>query len=171
MELGIPKEADPKAKVFNPNYLPWEELSEDIIILNHLPTLALAKSISSFLCTKVGLYYTEVDVVDMLLKAIRVASSDEMMHLLLGNHIAWCTHRYTLTGEMEPDVEKQFHAQDSPDFYVKDIGTIMPSILYCLVMLGQSPVNIISQLTYDLWGIGDVASALLPMMKRNQKVS
>ena len=159
--LGISATASEDEKVWNPHYRPYNEVSESTRKLNELPTLSLAKSISSWFLSQVmpRPYYTEVEVSEMLKVACISPSSEEMMFLLHGNHLAWCTHSFLYHG-IQPDVKKEFYATNSPDFYIKDLGTIMPSILYALTMLGIDPVTIIEDLNYDLWGIDDVAKSL-----------
>lgn len=169
LKLGISADASDGEKVFNPNFLKYADVSDNTKTQNELPTLSLAKSISDWLCQKIGLYYTEQHVVEFLEIAIHNASSNEMMLILHGNHIAWCTNRYVIEGKILPDIEKQFYAQDSPDFYIKDLGTIMPSILYTLTMLGKNPMTVIEKLTFDLYGIKDVALSLEPLLEINQK--
>lgn len=159
MKLAIPKNSDETEKVFNPNFVAFEALSEEVKASNNLPGLALAKSFSSWLSNKKNPYYTEQDVVDFLLTATEYPSSDEMMYILHGNHITWCTHRFIYYG-IEPDVKKQFYSHNSPDFYVKDIGTIMPAILYVFANLGVDPVEVIKTIPYDLWGIDKVAETI-----------
>ena len=104
--------------------------------------------------------YSEKDVVNFLVVAIRNANSQEMMYVLHGNHVAWCVARFIESGEMEADVKKRFYSQDDPDFYVKDIGTVMPSMLYALAILGVDPVEITENLTYEIWDIDKVAKEI-----------
>jgi len=105
----------------------------------------------------------------MLVVAIKNANSMEMRHILHGNHIAWCSIRFMETGIMEEDIKKQFYGQNKTDFYIKDIGTIMPSMLYTLAILGINPEVIIRDLDYDLWGIDTVAEKLQFYMKREDE--
>jgi hypothetical protein len=170
LKLGIPGDASEDEKVWNQHYRPYKDVSEDTRKLNELPTLSLAKSISSwFLSNKTPRpYYTEVEVSEMLQIACMSPSSDEMMFLLHGNHLAWCTHSFLYHG-IQPDVKKEFYATNSPDFYIKDLGTIMPSVLYALTMLGVDPVTIVENLNYDLWGIDEVAKSLQSDLAINQK--
>lgn len=173
LELGITSKMDPNAKVFNPFFKSWEELDEDAIKLNELPALSLAKSISGWCGSKCA-YYSEIDVRDFLLSACRNPSSGQMMYILHGNHLAWCTHRFMKSGvsaELEADIKKEFYSQNSPDFYIKDIGTIMPSILYVLGLLGEDVIQIVNDLSFDLWGISDVANKISGMMMVAQQLA
>jgi hypothetical protein len=164
-ELGISLDADPNAKVFNPFFRPYEELPDKTRKDNELPTLSLAKTIGHFLGAK-DILFTEKDVVDMLTVAVIRCSSEEMRILLHGNHTAWCAARFMDTGIMEADIRKQFFGQNTIEFYIKDIGTIMPGILYSLAVLGTDPVEAIQNLDYDLYGIEGAAVALRSYMKR-----
>ncbi len=101
--------------------------------------------------------------------AVREANSNEMRYILYGNHLAWCAARFMETGIMEGDIQKEFFAQNSMDFYVKDIGTIMPTILFGLTILGEDPRDVINYIDYDLWGIEEVAEGLAIYMYTNQK--
>ncbi len=167
-ELEIPPNAKDKDKVFNPNFVPYDDLSEETKISNELPTIALAKSIDAYLSERIGPYYSEQNIVDFLLLACEDASSEEMIFMLHANHVVWCAQKYMTTG-LAPDMEKQFFTQDDEDFYIKDVGTLMPSILYALTMLGQSPINIVNELSFDLWQIDLVAAMLEPLLKVNQE--
>ena len=167
LKLGISKDAEPREKVWNPNFLPYDKLSEKVRISNEITTMSLAKSISSYLGAK-DILYTEKDIMIMLTAAIKSASSQEMRIILHGNHIAWCATRYLDTGIMEEDIKREFYGQNNMEFYIRDIGTIMPAILFSFALLGKDPTEMIGFLDYDLWGIGDVATELKTHMKINQ---
>lgn len=169
MQLGIPNDADPSSKVFNPNFVTFEKLPHNARISNETASMSLAKSISSFLCTRKDILYTEKDVVDMLIVAIEHADSQEMRYILHGNHVAWCASRYIETGIMEEDIKRQFYGQNDFDFYIKDIGTVMPSMLFTLAILGIDPVSVIKKLDYDIYGIENVAQKLQEFMKQKEQ--
>jgi len=168
MGLGI-RDADSKDKVYNPNFVAYEDLPEKARISNETATMSLAKSISAFLCSKGDILYTEQDVVDMLTVAIKKCDSQEMRYILHGNHVAWCAARYIETGTMEEDIKRQFYGQNDIDFYIKDIDTIMPGMLYTLAILGVDPTEIIKELDYEIWDIDKVAEELKGFMKIHQK--
>ncbi len=168
MALGLIG-ADPREKVWNPNFVKYEDLTKIVRMSNETPTLSLAKSISAFLCTRGDIMYTEKAVVDMLTVAIKKCDSEEMRYILHGNHVAWCASRFLDTGVMEEDIKRQFYGQNNVDFYIKDVGTIMPAMLYTLAILGVDPVEAIEDLDYDLWGIEAAAKELQKYMKVNQK--
>ncbi len=168
MELGI-RDANPKEKVFNPNYVTYDNLPENARISNETATMSLAKSISAFLCNGRDIMYTEQDVVDMLTVAIKKCDSQEMRYILHGNHVAWCAARFIDTGTMEEDIKRQFYGQNDVDFYVKDIGTIMPGMLYTLAILGVDPLEMIKGLDYEIWDIEKVAEELRGKMKIHEK--
>lgn len=170
LQLGIPGDADPAEKVFNPNFVSYKDLSENARKSNEATTISLAKSISSYLCKEKSILYSEKDIVEMLSVAIKNANSLEMRHILHGNHIAWCSIRFMETGVMEEDIKKQFYGQNKTDFYIKDIGTIMPSMLYTLAILGIDPIEIIQKLDYDVWDINTIANELQSYMKIGEQL-
>ena len=108
LELGISSKADPSAKVFNPLFVVYDKLPEKIKKSNELPTLSLAKSISSYLGSR-DILYTEKDIENMLIVSLKDCNSDPMRYILHENHIAWCSARFMETGIMEEDIKKQFY--------------------------------------------------------------
>jgi len=174
MALGIPSDAKDEDKVYNPNYVSYDNLPHLAKVSNELTTMALAKSLSSLLCAK-DILYTEQDVVDMIVTAIKNVNSKEMLHILHGNHLAWCSLAFMRIGKMEEDIKREFFKQNDIDFYVKDIGTILPAMLYCLAVLGENPVTVMEDFELDIWGIkwqgkiGDVPNELVKFMKSEQK--
>jgi len=164
MKLGI-RGARPDEKVFNPNFVSYDDLPKNARLSNETATMSLAKSLSAYLCGIKGILYTEQDVVEMMIIAIREGNSEQMKYILHGNHVSWCAARYIETGIMEEDVKKQFYAQTDTDFFMKDIGTIMPGILYTLALLGVDPTEAIKEIGYDVWGIEEVAAELKKYMK------
>jgi len=159
MQLGL-RDADPKEKVWNPNFVNYENLPQATKISNETATISLAKSISTFLCNYKDILYTEQDVVEMLITAIKKCDSKQMQYILHSNHVAWCISKYIETGVIEEDMKRQFYGQNNVDFYAKDIGTIMPSMLYTLALLGVSPAEMIKELDYNLYGIDEIANKL-----------
>jgi hypothetical protein len=156
LQLGISGKAKDSEKVFNPYFKPYDDLPEKVKKDNELPALSLAKSICAFLSVD-NILFTEKNVIDMLMLAIRDANSSAMRTILHGNHVAWCAARFMSFGVMEEDIKKNFYGQNDINFYVKDIGTIMPPILYTLALLGMDPVIAIKNLDYDLYGIESTA--------------
>jgi len=170
LKLGIPNDPEKQdEKVFNPNFLKYDDTPDDAKVSNEATTMSLAKSISAYLCGEKGLLYSEIDVVNMLTVAIKNANSAEMRHILHGNHIAWCSIRFMVTGVMEADIKKQFYGQNTRDFYMKDLGTIMPSMLYTLAILGVDPVEAATWLDYDLYEINVIANDMQQYMKKQQE--
>jgi hypothetical protein len=168
LELGISAKSKPSDKVFNPLFRLYEELPEKTRKDNELPSLSLAKSITSFLSSS-DMLFTEKDIVEFLIKAIENANSPQMRHILHGNHVAWCAARFMSTGVMEEDIKKNFYGQNEIEFYIKDVGTIMPAILYSFALLGVDPVDMINRLDYDLWGVDKAAKELQNFMLINKK--
>jgi len=150
--LGISPQAADTDKVYNPSFIPYENLSEKTKKDNELPALSLAKSISSYLSADDALF-TESSTVTMLLAAIGNANSREMRHILHGNHVAWCASRFIQSSIMEEDIKKNFYGQNDIEFFIKDIGTVIPPMLYCLAILGVNPSLAIENLDYDLYGV------------------
>jgi hypothetical protein len=169
LQLGV-SGAKESSKVFNPFFRPYDELPEKTKKDNELPTLSLAKSICSYLSAN-NLLFTEKDVVDMLRLAIRDANSLAMRTILHGNHVAWCAARFMSTGMVEEDIKKNFYSQNDIEFYIKDIGTVMPGILYTLALLGVDPCEAIQDIDYDLYGIQDAAKELQSYMLANIKAA
>lgn len=161
--LGISEDANPNTKVFNPYFRPYEDLPAKKKKDNELPTLSMAKTVGHFLASK-NILFTEKDIVDMLMTAVYHCDSKEMMFLLHGNHVSWCAARFMESGVMEADIKKQFFGQNEIEFYIKDIGTIMPSILFALAALGVDPVGVIPHIQYDLYGIKETAEDLRKIM-------
>jgi hypothetical protein len=173
LELGISGKAKDSDKVFNPFFILYDNLPESTKKSNELPALSLAKSISAFLSVD-NILFTEKNVVDMLMIAIRDANSNAMRTILHGNHVAWCAARFMAFGTMEEDIKKNFYGQNDINFYVKDIGTVMPAILYTLALLGADPVEVIKELDYDLYGIEAAAISMqkfLYINKPQQKIA
>jgi hypothetical protein len=167
LSLGISVKADPSAEVFNPHFVAYAKLPERTRKSNELPTLSLAKSISSYLGSK-DILFTEKDIIDFLISAFKDCNSNQMKYILHGNHVAWCAARFMETNTMEEDIKKQFYGQNSMDFYIKDIGTILPGMLFCAASLGMDPVEAIKYLDYDVWDIDKVARALQCCMKEKE---
>lgn len=165
--LGISAKTKDSEKVFNPYFRSYDQLPEKTKKDNELPAMSLAKSICSFLSAD-NILFTEKNVVDMLMVALRDANSNAMRTILHGNHVAWCAARFMSFGIMEEDIKKNFYGQNDINFYVKDIGTIMPPILYTLAILGVDPVIAIQNLDYDLYGIKATAVNLQKFMYYNK---
>lgn len=71
---------------------------------------------------------------------------------------------------MEADIKKEFYGQNDLDFYVKDIGTTMPSILFTMAILGIDPVEVIKDFSVDLYGIDTIAKKMQGYMKKHQEI-
>jgi hypothetical protein len=167
LQLGISGKAKDSEKVFNPFFLPYDDLPEKTKKDNELPALSLAKSICAFLSSD-NILFTEKNVADMLMIAIRDANSNAMRTILHGNHVAWCAARFMTFGTLEEDVKKNFYGQNDINFYVKDIGTIMPPMLYTLALIGVNPVEAVKELDYDLYGIEAAAVEMQQFMYINK---
>ncbi|HLC53715.1 MAG TPA: hypothetical protein VJK03_04170 [Candidatus Nanoarchaeia archaeon] len=167
-DLNIPKNARDKDKVFNANFKPYEKLSEITRYSNELAALSLPKSISSYLAGVRGnVNYSESDVLNFLNTSIENLSSPEMMHILHGNHLAWAALSYMREqGNVEGDLLAEFHGQNPADFYVKDLGTVLPSMYYAVANLGQNPVDFHVKLDIEIWGARSAADYMTQYLSR-----
>jgi hypothetical protein len=159
-ELAIPTNARGKDKVFNSNFKVYEKLSELTKISNELPALSAAKSISNYLAgVKAKVNYSERDVLNLLTSSFENLRGPEMMHFLHGNHLAWAALAYVRAkGNVSGDILTEFHSQNPTDFYVKDLGTILPTMFFALASLGEDPVKFHDKLDVDVWGAKDAAT-------------
>ena len=157
--LGIPISARDRDKVFNLNFKQYGELSDETRMANELPALSLPKSISSFIAgVQRKAYYSEEDVVKFLERCFSDLSGQEMMHVLHGNHAAWAASAYLRSqGNVEGDLLAEFHGQQPTDFYVKDIGTVLPAMFFALASLGQDPIQYHDLIDLEIWGAKDAA--------------
>jgi hypothetical protein len=158
-ELGIPGTARAKDKVYNSNFKPYEKLPELTKISNELAPLSVAKSISSYLCGVKGrMNYSEHDVLNFLTACLRDLSGVEMSYLLHGNHLAWTVLAYIRSkGSVEGDILAEFYGQNPTDFFVKDLGTILPTIFFVAASFGDDPVEYFKMLDIEIWGAKEVA--------------
>ena len=165
-ELGIPVAAKPTDKVYNLNFGPYEDLPALSKMSNELAVLSVAKSISSYLAgVEKKVNYSEADVAKFLMTALSDLSSPEMMHLLHGNHIAWATLAYVREeGSVAGDIAAEFHAQNAPDFYTKDIGTILPTVFFLLASLGYDPMLGFNKIDTYIWGAKEAAKYMRQYM-------
>ncbi|OGC06853.1 hypothetical protein A2526_05450 [candidate division WOR-1 bacterium RIFOXYD2_FULL_36_8] len=165
-ELGISQQAPLKDKVFNSNFKPYDQLPELTRISNELAVLSVAKSISSFLAGVKGkANYSEKDVFGFLVAGLEDLSSSEMMHLLHGNHIAWATLAYIRgQGKVSGNISSEFHGQNPTDFYIKDLGTVLPTIFFALASLGSDPMFFYTKLDVEIWGAREAAEYMRQFM-------
>ncbi len=166
-ELGIPTSARDKDKVFNPNFKAYEELDAPTRMSNELAAMALPKSLSSFFGGSGRVNYSELDVLKFLNACFENLSGSEMMHLLHGNHMAWAALAYMrANGNVSGDVSAEFYRAQVPDFYAKDLGTVLPAMFYAVALLGQDPVAFFEKLDTEVWGAKDVAQHMKQFMPK-----
>ncbi|HOI18317.1 MAG TPA: hypothetical protein PLX15_00430 [Candidatus Woesearchaeota archaeon] len=167
-ELGIPDTAREKDKVFNSNFKKYEDLPEITKMSNELAALSVPKSISSYLAGVNGkVNYSERDVLNLLESAFNDLSGPEMMHFLHGNHLAWAALEYVKgNGNINGDISTEFHKQNTEDFYLKDLGTILPSLFFALASLGKDPMDYYNKLDVEIWGAKDVAEYMRQYMPK-----
>lgn len=157
-ELSIPDSARGKDKVFNPNFVPYEALDRLTRFSNELASMSVPKSFSAFFGGKGRINYSEVDVLDFLETCFKNLSSEELMFVLSGNHMAWAVLAYIRSeGNAAGDVSAEFYRANPPDFYQKDLATVLPAMFYALSQLGQDPVRFHDMLDVDVWGAKDAA--------------
>ncbi len=159
LELRIPTNARGKDKVFNSNFRKYDDLPELTKVSNELACLSVPKSISSYLSGVKGkINYSEKDVYKFLSASFDDLSSSEMMHILHGNHMAWTALAYIRSkGNVEGDILSQFHSQNTTDYYVKDLGTVLPAMFFALASLGKNPVEFYNKIDVEIWGAKDAA--------------
>lgn len=156
--LGIPVTARDKDKVFNPNFKKYEELDETTRFSNELAAMALPKSLSSYFGGSGRVNYSELDVLKFLTACFENLSGSEMMHVLHGNHMAWAALAYMRAkGSVGGDVSAEFYRAQVPDFYAKDLGTVLPAMFYAVALLGKNPIAFFEKLDTEVWSAKEVA--------------
>lgn len=174
IELGIPDSARGKDKVFNPNFKAFDDLDEDTKLSNGLAALAIPKSISSWMIReKRNTTYSEKDVLNYLKACFENPNGAEMLYVMHANHMQWCALAYKREeGNVQGDLLTEFHLQQDPDYFVKDLGTILPGMFYALASLGEDPVpyfeQIEDELDMEIWGARDAAVYMRQYMRENQ---
>ena len=166
--LGIPETAREEDKVFNPNFRTYDELDPFTKYSNELASLSLPKSLSSWWAGLQGkVNYSEADVLSYLDACFDNLSGPEMTHLMHGNNMAWSALAYIRErGAIEGDLMKEFHAQNPTDFYIKDLGTLLPAMFYSLAMLGKDPVEYYERLDIEIWGAKETAEHMQGLMRK-----
>lgn len=166
-KLDIPLDARDKDKVYNPNFVPYEQLDMYTKVSNELAALALPKSISSYFGGTGKVNYSELDVLRFLNACFEDLSSPQMMHVLHGNHMAWATLAYVRAeGNIAGDISAEFHRAQPPDFYAKDLGTVLPAMFYALALLGENPVEHYAKLGIEVWGAREAAEHMRQHMPK-----
>lgn len=166
-ELKIPAKAKPNDKVYNPNFKEYQELEEYTRFSNELACLSVPKSISSYFGGNGRTSYSERDVLDFLTTCFKDLSSTEMMHVLHGNHLAWAALNYVRNkGNVEGEIMVEFHAQNPTDFYMKDLGTVLPTMFYALANLGKDPVMYHDMLDIEVYGAKPAAEYMQSFMPK-----
>lgn len=168
-KLNIPLDVRDKDKVFNPNFVPYELLDTYTKVSNELAALALPKSVSSYFGGTGKVNYSELDVLKFLNACFDDLSSPQMMHVLHGNHMAWATLAYVRAGgNVAGDISAEFHRAQPPDFYEKDLGTVLPAMFYALALLGQNPAEHYAKLGIEVWGAKEAAEHMRQYMPKGQ---
>ena len=163
--LKIPTTARDKDKVFNPNFVKYKDLDEMTRYSNELAALSFSKSISGYFGAKGKINYSEKDVLGFLDSCFEDLSREEMMHVLNSNHLAWSALAYVReTGDVKGDLMAEFHSQNPTDFYIKDLGTVLPAMFFALANLGQNPVEYHDKLDIEVWGARDAAEFMRKFM-------
>jgi hypothetical protein len=170
-ELGIPAKARDREKVFNGNFKPFGELNKFTKWSNELAALSVPKSISGYLAGTMGkVNYSERDVIKFLDACFSDLSSPEMSHVLHGNHLAWAALDYMRSGgNVQGDLMTEFHGQNPADFYVKDLGTVLPGMFFALASLGENPEIYLEKVDIKVWGAADAAKYMKQFMPEEAK--
>jgi len=170
IQLNIPDGVKPTDKVFNRNFVNYEELPTTTKYSNELASMALPKAFSSWYAGNIGkTNYSEVDVLNYVKTCFENLSGPEMLHLLQTNNALWTALAYVRSkGSVESDVMVEFHGQNPADFYYKDMGTVVPMLFYGLALLGEDPVKYAEQLDKDIyiWGASDAAKYMTQFMPK-----
>ncbi|MCX6770295.1 MAG: hypothetical protein NT051_06530 [Candidatus Micrarchaeota archaeon] len=169
-ELKMPENARGKDKVFNPNFVEYEQLGEYTKASNELAAIAFVKGFSSYYGGETGkTLYSEMDVLNFINVCFTDLSSKEMLYVMNNNHMAWTTLAYMREKGASGDMMVEFFAQNPHDFYNKDLGTILPSMFYTLALLNQNPVAYYEKLDVDVWGAREAATYMIQYMAGQQK--
>ncbi|MBT7902523.1 hypothetical protein HN587_01580 [Candidatus Woesearchaeota archaeon] len=170
--LGIPEKARDRDKVFNGNFKPFNQLPEFTKWSNQLAALSVPKSISSYLAGTDGrVNYSERDVLRFLDACFEDLSSPQMQHILHGNHLAWAALDFMRSnGNVEGDILTEFHGQNPTDFYVKDLGTVLPGMFFALSMLGQNPEVYFKKIDIEIWGAVEAAKYMKQFMPKDSQI-
>ncbi|MCF7871447.1 hypothetical protein K9L97_00250 [Candidatus Woesearchaeota archaeon] len=172
-ELEIPKHANPREKVFNPNFKKYDLLDKFTKYSSELASLSVPKSISSYFAGLKGkVNYSEKDVDEFLDTSLRDLSSPEMAHMLHGTHIAWCSLAYMRDeGNMAGDILNEFYGQNPEDFYIKDIGSILPTIFYMSALLGEKDADkLVKKIDTEIWGAKESAHNIMSKTHNIEKI-
>ncbi|MDO8556669.1 MAG: hypothetical protein Q7R96_05870, partial [Nanoarchaeota archaeon] len=169
--LGIPSNAREKDKVYNGNFKPYDRLPATTRWSNELAALSVPKSFSSYFAGLQGkVNYSEKDILGFIDACFGNVSSPEMTHVLHANHMAWAALAYMReNGNVQGDIMTEFYTQNTPDFFLKDVGTVMPSLLYTLALLGEDPVAYVKKLDVEIWGVEEAAEYMRQFMHEKSR--
>ena len=112
--------------------------------------------------------YSEKDILNFLTACFEDLSSLEMNYVMFGNNLAWCYLTYQREGgEIRGDILKEFYAQNPTNFYIKDLGTVLPAMFYTLANIGQDPVKFHNKLDIEIWGAMEAAEYMQKFMHKD----
>lgn len=156
--LGIPANARGKDKVYNANFKKFEQLPNLTRMSNELASMAVPVSFSNYFGSKGNILYSEKDVLSFLSSAVSDLNSPQMISILHANNSAWKALNHVRTnGVVSGDALAEFYAQQPTDFYMKDVGTVLPMMFYAFANLGVDPVEQFKKIDIEVWGAEDAA--------------
>lgn len=157
-KLGIPENARGKDKVFNANFKPFEQINPLTRMSNELSAMAVPVSFSNYFGSKGNILYSEKDVLSFLSSAVSDLNSPQMISVLHTNNSAWKALNHVRTnGIVSGDAMAEFYTQQPSDFYMKDVGTVLPMMFYAFANLGVDPVEQCDKIDIEIWGAKDAA--------------
>ncbi len=90
------------------------------------------------------------------------------MHVFHGSHLAWCTLKLVReNGAISGDLITEFYSQNPTDFYIKDLGSVLPGLFFALASLGRNPLEYQERLDIDVYDSDKVANHVMEHMPNN----
>lgn len=168
-ELNIPTDTKAGKKIYNSNFKEnYDDLFELTKISNELTAVSFAKAVSSWYGSQGKINYSEKDVLDFIDAALERLDSPEMTHILNTNHMAWSALDYVKSGRnVAGDLKSEFYAQQTTDFYEKDLATILPAMFYAGALLGSDPVELHKKVDYPVWDADKAAVSMQQYMHQS----
>jgi hypothetical protein len=165
-QLRIPSSATVDAKVYNPNFKPFEDLDDITKTSNRNAAFAVAKAVDNYLASHGDVNYSERDVLKFIQRALHNLGGEEMKYIMHSNNMMWCALSIGREGRPKGDAKARFFGTNPPDFYAKDIGTVLPGLYYLLANLGEDPVVYQQKLAKQatIWGAEGAAQHMKQYM-------
>ncbi|MBI4919203.1 hypothetical protein HY837_04685, partial [archaeon] len=61
----------------------------------------------------------------------------------------------------------EFYAANPSEFYIKDLGTVLPMMFFALANLGKDPVQYHDKLDVEIWGAKAAAEYMRQFLPKN----